>query len=42
MPDVLAREIIETSVRPLVDSGMYAEAVQAYQQRVMAAIGTTE
>lgn len=42
VPDVLAREIIETSVRPLVDSGMYAEAVQAYQRRVMAAIGTTE
>lgn len=42
VPDVLANNIIEESIRPLVNEGKFAEAVQIYYERVTAAIWTQE
>lgn len=42
IPDVLANNIIEESLRPLVNSGLFAEAVHLYYDRVTAAIWTNE
>lgn len=42
MPDVLASQIIEQSVRPLVNSGDYAGAIQAFYARAAQAITSGE
>lgn len=42
IPDVLASDFIEKSIRPLVDDGKYSEAIRAFFDRTTRAIGTDE
>ncbi|MDD5376767.1 MAG: TPM domain-containing protein [Candidatus Gracilibacteria bacterium] len=42
IPDVLASDFIEKSIRPLVNEGKYQEAIRAFFDRTSKAIGTDE
>lgn len=42
VPDVLASNFIEKSIRPLVNEGKYSEAIQMFFNRTIQAIGTDE
>ncbi len=42
VPDVLASDFIEKSIRPLVNDGKYSDAIRAFFTRTTAAIGTDE
>ena len=38
VPDIAARDLIETTIRPLVNSGLYLQAIQSYYNWVVALI----
>lgn len=42
IPDVLASDFIETTIRPNVNSGNYTQAIRGFFERSMSAIGSDE